>query len=158
MPVVLRWGLPAGILMLSLGHAAAVDLGLLTDSRYAAEAWFTDHVKPPSSVGAFSKPQYLPRLNDLGFATYSLRMTPETFEQPQPEFLVLTSFNYEDFDARQRACMNELLTGRLGYNRVAEFSGEPPAGQRSWLSVAGWGAPRPGKISPTIMILRRDEP
>ena len=85
-------------------------------------------------------------------------MTPETFEQPQPEFLVLTSYNYEDFDARQRACMNELLTGRLGYSSVAEFSGEPPAEPGSWLSVAGWGAPRPGKISPTITILRRQEP
>ena len=102
-------------LLLSLGHAVAVDAEMITDSRYAAEAWFRKNVDPSSSIGAFSKPQYLPRLGELGFATYSVKMSHESFDNPQPDYLVLTSYNYDDFDARQRECMSDLLSGRLGY-------------------------------------------
>ena len=128
---------------------------MLTDSRYAVEAWFEENVEPSSSVGAFSRPQYLPRLNELGYLTFAVTMTRESFDGPQPEYLVLTSYNYEDFDADQKVCMKDLLAGRLGYEVVVTFSGRYLGTGSCWLSLAGWGAPVPGKISPTITILRR---
>jgi len=150
-----RFGLPCVIFFLTLGCATAVDLEMLTDSRYAAEQWFRANVEPPSSVGAFSHPQYLPRLHEMGYATYPVSMKRETFDVPQPEFLVLTSYNYEDFDEQQRACMTDLVTGRLGYEPVAEFQKRFLGTWSHLLSVAGWGTPIPGKISPTISIMRR---
>jgi len=150
-----RWGVPCMIFLLTIGHAAAIDAEMLRDSRYAAEAWLADNVEPSSSVGAFSKPQYLPRLGDLGCPTYSVAMTREAFERPQPDYLILTSYNYDDFNGQQRACMKDLLAGRFGYQPVATFKGQYLGTGSSWLSLAGWGAPVPGKISPTITILRR---
>ena len=129
----------------------------LPDSRYAAESWFVRHADPGSSVGAISDPQYLPRINDIGLATYRVEMTQAAFERPQPDFLVLSSYNYEDFDNRRRACMRDLLAGRLGYVAVASFKGRYLGSQAHWLSIAGWGAPIPGKISPTITVLRRQD-
>ncbi len=150
-----RWGVPCMIFLLTIGYAAAIDAEMLRDSRYAAEAWLADNVEPSSSVGAFSKPQYLPRLGDLGCPTYSVAMTRDAFERPQPDYLILTSYNYDDFNSQQRTCMKDLLAGRFGYQPVATFKGHYLGTGSSWLSLAGWGAPVPGKISPTITILRR---
>lgn len=84
-------------------------------------------------------------------------MARESFEQPQPEYLVLTNYNYEDFDTAAQACMRDLLAGRLGYRPIAAFHGRFLGTGSSWLSLAGWGAPVPGKISPTVTVLRRAE-
>jgi hypothetical protein len=85
-------------------------------------------------------------------------MQRAAFDRPQPDYLLLTSYNYEDFDDAQRRCMRDLLAGRLGYVTVASFAGRFLPNRSCWLGVAGWGAPTPGKISPTITILRRLEP
>jgi len=143
------------ILLASLAYAVAIDAEMLTDSRYAAERWFRDNVEPPSQVGAFAKAQYLPRLNDKGYATYGLQMARQSFDKPQPLYLILTSFDYEDFDEQQKTCMQDLLAGRLGYTLVATFKGHFLGMGSSWLSIAGWAAPTPGKISPTINVLKR---
>ncbi|MGB2985920.1 MAG: glycosyltransferase family 39 protein [Phycisphaerae bacterium] len=157
-PMAVRFGIPCMILLPSLGYTVAINAEMLTDSRYAVETWFREHVTPPSQVGAFSKPQYLPRLSNLGYDTRGAVMAHESFDQSQPEYLILTSYNYVDFDADQRACMKDLLAGRLGYSPVVTFKGRYLSTGSSWLSLAGWGAPTPGKISPTITILRRTVP
>ena len=146
----------------SLGYAVAVNAEMLTDSRYAVEAWFAEHVPPPSSVGAFAltaepilRPQYLPRLHEMGYATYPVVMAREWFDRPQPEYLVVDSFTSEDFDDNQKACLRELLRGELGYRLIAIFEGHYLPHQRSWLSIAGCGTPVLGKISPRLVILQR---
>jgi hypothetical protein len=143
---------------MSLGYAVSIDLELIYDSRYEAETWFRDNVTPASSVGAFSNPQYLPRVHELGYATYPVRMDPEAFTRNQPEYLILTSYNYEDYDASQRACMDDLVAGELGYNVLVEFRGRFLGAGSTWLSLGGWGVPLPGKISPTLTVLRRTVP
>jgi hypothetical protein len=117
-----------------------------------------EHVERPTSVGAFSKPQYLPRLPELGYATYQVEMARESFDRPQPDYLVLSSYNYEDFDHAQQVCMRELLAGHLGYTPVVTFGGRYLGTGSCWLSIAGWATPTPGKISPTITVLRRTVP
>jgi len=146
----------------SLGYAVAVNTEMLTDSRYAAEAWFAKHVPPPSSVGAFAlttepvlRPQYLPRLHEMGYATYPVVMAREWFDRPQPQYLVVDSFTSVDFDDHQKACLRDLLRGELGYRLVAMFEGQYLPPQRSWLSIAGWGTPALGKISPRLVVLQR---
>lgn len=162
-PEFVRYGVPVAVCALSLGYAIAIDVEMLTDSRYQAEKWFTNHVEPPSSVGAFAadrryplKPQYLPRVHELGYATYPVDMDLESFDRPQPDYLILTSYNYEDFDHTQSRCMRALIKGRLGYMPVATFAGRYLGTGACWLSLTGWGAPTPGKISPTIIILKRN--
>lgn len=139
----------------SFSYGFAVNLEMMSDSRYAAEEWFKKNVPPPSSIGATSKPQYLPRLTELGYATYSIPMTRDSFNQPQPEYLVLTSYDYEDYSEEQRASMDELVPGRLGYKLVASFDGKYLPPHRSWLAIAGWGTPNIGKISPRILVFKK---
>ncbi len=153
----LRWSLLVLLLLISVAHCVAVDMEMITDSRYEAEAWFAEHVEPSSSIGAFSKAQYLPRFVEQGYETYAVDMTRESFDRPQPDFLVLSSYNFEDFDAEQTSCMKELLTGQLGYELAVTFKGRHLGTGSSWLSLAGWGAPVPGKISPTVVVMRREE-
>ena len=154
-PAELRLGIPGILLLLSLGYAVAINAAMVTDSRYDAERWFVGHVERQASVGAFSKPQYLPRLHELGYATYQVDMSRESFDQPQPDYLVLSSYNYEDFDQTQKVCMGELLAGHLGYTPVVTFGSRYLGTGSCWLSIAGWGTPPPGKISPTITVLQR---
>ncbi len=164
-PIFFRLAPIVGVLAPTVGYALAMNAAMLTDTRYQAEAWFQDNVPRPSSVGAFAmkeeptlRPQYLPRVNELGYATYPVVMARDWFDRPQPEQLILSSFNYEDFDDDQRACMNELVAGKLGYEPIAEFRGEYLGARASWLSLAGWGTPTPGKISPELAILQRRKP
>jgi hypothetical protein len=165
LPEVVRWGIPVAVFLLSAGYTTAIDAEMVTDSRYEAEEWFRGNVEPSSSIGAFLAQdhmpltgQYLPRVHELGYATYPVEMKPESFERQQPDYLILTSYNYDDFSTEQKRCKEQLVKGRLGYTPVATFTGRYLGTGSSWLSLAGWGAPTPGKIGPTIIILKRDEP
>ncbi len=156
-----RIGLLSAILIPTVLYSGAMSLEMISDSRYAAEQWFRKNVPVDRSVGAFLidektplKPQYLPRVHEMGYATYPVAMSRESFQRPQPEYLLLTSYNYEDFDAEQRNVMALLRSGELGYQTVAEFRGQYLPGRRSLLALAGWGSPIPGKISPTILVMR----
>ncbi len=156
----------AVIFLPTLGYSIAVDAEMITDSRYKAEQWFELHVSTTSSVGAFSmddtlklRSQYLPRLHELGYATYPVVMLPESFVQAQPSYLVLTEYNYEDFEKQQRSCMRSLLLGDFGYDIVEQFERHYLGDRSSWLSLASRGTPLLGKISPTLIVLQhRDRP
>jgi len=157
-----RAAILAVIFLPTLGYSIAVDAEMITDSRYAAEDWFDREVKPEASIGAFSmndkpklRPQYLPRLHERGYATYPVVMSLASFVQLQPIFLVLTNYNYGDFGEQQRLCMSKLLAGNLGYDIVAQFERPFIGDGSSWLSLAGWGTPHLGKISPTLIVLQR---
>lgn len=162
LPLATRCVLPMLVFLPTLGYAIAIDLEMTGDSRYAAEGWFLAHAPPPTDVGAFPafegfpfKPHYLPRLGNLGYRTYPVLMSRDSFVSAQPEYLTLTEYTWADFDGRQRACMDALVAGELGYKVVAQFDKQFLGTGRSWLALAGWGAPIPGKISPSLIILRR---
>ena len=157
-PAPIRIGVPSIVILFSLGYTLAINAELITDSRYQAERWFLDNVPTSTGIGAFAHPQYLPRLTELGYPTYRVSMARVSFDQPQPEYLVLSSYNYTDFDAREHDCRRALVAGELGYSPVVTFRGRFLGTGSSWLSLAGWGAPIPGKISPTTIILRRECP
>jgi hypothetical protein len=155
LPVTIRYFIPFVVGLPAIGYAIAVDAEMLTDSRYEVEAWFEKHVEPPSSVGVFSKPQYLPRVNHMGYSVHVLQMTRETFAGPLPEYLILSSYNYEDLDEQAQAVMEDLIGERLNYRIVATFRRRFLGTNGSWLSLAGWGGERVGKISPTVIVLQR---
>lgn len=152
-----RFTLTAGVFLPTVMYAWSMNAEMLTDSRYRAEAWFRQNVPLSATVGAFSNPQYLPRFQDMGYATFHVTMTRESFDRPQPDYLILTSYNYEDFDDDERSVMRDLTGETLGYTRVTEFDGRFLGTARSLIGIAGWGAPVPGKISPTLVVLRRGE-
>jgi len=151
-PAWLRIGPPLAVLLPTLGYAAAVDIEMRHDSRYACEAWFDAHVARPSSVMVISDWQYLPRLREMGYAA-----ADETYAwRDLPEYVVVTHYTTEDFDDERQVWLDELMSGRAGFEVVARFGGWRYLGPGGhWISAAGWGAPPPGKISPRLTVLRR---
>ncbi len=146
----------------TLGYCFAVDLEMINDSRYAAEVWLRSNAPPSASIGGLTgdvarfRPQYLPRAHEMGYATYPVLAERRSFDDPQPDYLMLSSFDCQDMNAEQQACMDDLRRGALGYARVAEFEARFLGPRRSWLGAAGWFAPPPGKISPTITVFVSD--
>lgn len=148
----------------SLAYTTALNVEVMNDSRYEAEDWFAENLSVETSVGALVndldrpfRPQYLPRVHDMGYATFPVVARTESFDTKQPEILLLSQYDHDDFGEEQRACIDHLLAGRLGYELVAQFEAKYLGTGRSWLAVAGWLAPTPGKISPTITIFKRIE-
>lgn len=157
-----KFGVIMVIFVPTLAYAWSVNLEMVHDSRYAAEDWFRKHAPADAAIGALTddlqrfSPQYLPRLHEQGFATYPVLCRVEEFDRPQPEFLVLSSFDHQDFGTAGRDCAKELMDGLHGYKPVAVLRPAYLGTARSWLGLAGWMAPAPGKISPQVTIFQAD--
>jgi hypothetical protein len=149
----------AALLLLVIGSTAAYTRGLQVtshqDTRYAVEQWFAENVPTTATVGAFSKPQYMPRLHDQGYAVYPVEMSDAALRRPQPEYLVLTSQNYEDYRGEEAACLQRLLAGQYGYEPIAKVDGVHVGKLPSMWYLAAYGSPGIGKLSPTVIVLRR---
>lgn len=143
----------------TVAYALWVNVELTRDTRYEAEAWFRAEVPAMSDVGIFvNKLQYLPRLHEAGYRYAALTMQRETFARPAPPWLVLSSYDYQEYDIEQAAVLDELVQGRMGFEVAAMFSRPAWGDTWSWLAAASLGVERPGKISPTIIVLRRPSP
>ncbi len=151
---VLKWLIAAGVALPTAGYLTSLSREMMTDSRYAAEAWLHDRVPAGSPIGVFCKPQYLPRLLEMGYDVYELEMTPESIAAHPCAALVLSSYDFEGYEGASRDTFETLLRGESGYAVAERLGGLQYLGSgRSWLSLAGWGAEPPGKISPEISIL-----
>ncbi|MCC7293982.1 MAG: glycosyltransferase family 39 protein [Phycisphaerales bacterium] len=136
------------------GYLASVSFEMMTDSRYLAESWLRDRVPAGSPIGVFCKPQYLPRLIEMGYDVYSLEMTAESIAAHPCAALVLSSYDFRGYAGANRDTFETLVHGEGGYDVAAQLGGLRYLGTgNSWLSLAGWGAEPPGKISPEIIVL-----
>jgi hypothetical protein len=158
---LVRFFVPLVIFLPTLANAIAIDVEMISDSRYAAEEWFRENVSQSASVGAVTEnvgqfsPQYLPRVHEMGYATYPVECSLESFNSPQPDYLILSGFDHQDFNETAMRCAQQLLAGRLGYEPLIVFKSRYLGTGSSWLAFAGWYSPIPGKISPPITIFRR---
>ncbi|MCG3129680.1 MAG: hypothetical protein FLDDKLPJ_00414 [Phycisphaerae bacterium] len=134
----------------------ALNLEMRGDSRYAAETWLTQRVPGSARIGVFGKPQYLPRVVELGLRVHEIEMNPASIAVSDCDVLILSSFETQGYEEPQRAVLGALTEGRLGYREVARFEGLGYLTDRSWWRVAAWGTEPTGKISPTIRFLIRN--
>lgn len=117
-----RSGVAAAIAY-TLAYGASMDLGLVLDSRYAAEKWLAAHLAPETVVGTDGALSYLPRLPP-GVRVVPVTMTPDgPVAAHPPEYLVLSDAHYRRYLRREqlRAAVEQLLAGDLGYEPVAIF-------------------------------------
>jgi 4-amino-4-deoxy-L-arabinose transferase-like glycosyltransferase len=135
------------VLACSSGYGASMNLGLLWDTRYAAEEWLALHLPADAVVGTDGELTYLPRL-PRGTATVPVEMTAHGLatESTTPEYLVLSDAHYRRYlrRAELRAATRRLLHGDDEYEPVAVF-------QPRW-SPAAELIPT---VAPRIVILRR---
>jgi hypothetical protein len=146
----------AGLLALALGHEFALSLGLdlrmLGDARYEAEAWLEAHVPRGARIAALSGSKFLPRIERMG---YRIRwfappeLQPGALEADGSEWAVISAGGHPFAD---RAYLEEIRAGRRGYD-VAHVAAGGPALPR-WLRTRF----PPGAVSPQVWILRRAGP
>jgi hypothetical protein len=142
----------AGLLALAFAHeyAAALhlDLRMLGDSRYEAEAWLAEHVPRDRRIAALSAAKAMPRVERMG---YEVRWHPidairrGTLEADGAEWVLLTSGGFPGSDRRY---LDDLRAGRLGYELA--YLAEGRARIRGLDPRLG-----PGSLSPPIYVLRK---
>jgi hypothetical protein len=150
------WARPAAAAVLAVAfaheYAAALhlDLRMLGDSRYQAEAWLAEHVPRDRRIAALSAEKAMPRVERMG---YVVRWYPidsiarGTLEADGAEWAMLTSGNFPGSD---RAYLHELRSGRLGYDVAFLAKG---------VRTIRWLDPKlgPGGLSPPVYVLRKRE-
>lgn len=139
----------AAVVVYAFVYGTSMNLGLLLDSRYAAESWLTEHVAPGAVVGINGDATYLPRLPH-GIATVAVDLSeggPLAHGAP-PDFLVLSDAYYRRYlrHANTRGVVRQLLAGGFGWERVAVFHRRGLAATQLIPTV-----------NPRIVILRRRE-
>ena len=139
-----RTGIAVASLLCLLGLARAIEVDVLmrTDSRYRVEAWLAEHVPAGGSVEFYQKPVYMPRFVGLQATLIPLdERTIAGVESRRPQLIVLSSASRKGIThfwnpdwtkgslmierPAARAFLNALESGKLPYQRVAEFSQEP---------------------------------
>lgn len=155
-PFILRYLAVIVFALPSLAYTSAVSLEMLTDSRYDAEEWMTDHVPPGAKIGVFSKPQYLPRLLEMNYDLRDVRMDDAALATTDADWLVVSSFEAYGDDERQAKVQGRLLSGQCGFDVAATFTGRGFLDQsRCVLALPAIGTEPVGKISPRVTVLRR---
>ena len=145
----------------SVARGASVNLLMMRDSRYAAEAWLARHVGPQATVGYFEPLAYLPRPGALAFL--ELDASVEALAMADPEFLVVNT----EFARRERALAFyvPLFTGsHPRYRPVARFKSTPGPAALLANDPVFWNGVEDAftnldKINPDIQVYaRRDLP
>jgi hypothetical protein len=121
-------GAGAALLGWALFECAAVDASLLEDTRYDAEAWLTEHVRPGESLEVYGNIVYLPRLPAQARVTRVDRRPVETrnplpgaqevlapfedVERRKPQWIVVTEPQLGPYlaDPAEVARMGRILT------------------------------------------------
>ena len=129
--------------------ALNLDLHMIRDSRYAAEAWLAENVPRGARVGTLSGSGFLPRLERMGYEVRVFlpgEVKPGDLEAADLDWALLSSVGHPLADA---SYLKDLRAGRLGYQVAFEVGEAHPAG--GWLDLPQ----RPGVVSPRITVLRR---
>ena len=105
-------------------YGTSMNLGLVYDSRYAAESWLAANVAPGALVGTNGEGVYLPRV-PATLRTVPVDVTKDglRYDGTAPDYLVLSDAYYARYLRRAvvRPVFLELLQGDGGYERVATF-------------------------------------
>jgi hypothetical protein len=156
-PILFRAAPIAIIYVLSILYCVGLDLELLNDSRYDAEAWLVKNVGAKDHVAILTDIRWAPRLQ-LTSLDYSYRIglkivspiTPQILAQkPVPQYVVLNE-NY--LNTLDPAFRKALLDSSLGYKEVAKFENKYFYPKKTVFGFAGWPVPKTHFISPTVLI------
>jgi hypothetical protein len=133
-------------------YGASMRLGMLFDSRYAAERWVREHVAADALVGLHGEATYLPRVLPP-VRTEQVEIGPDgVIANELPDYLILSAAYYvRFFRAVGRftyagPMVTKLLAGEVGYQPVARFD-QPYLSATALIPT----------VSPRIVILQRRE-
>ena len=149
-----RRALAAGVFALAVGHAFLralhLDLFLLDDARYRAEAFLRAHAEPAARVAVFAPDRYLPRLGAQGLEVWRVpedAWSAEGLRAGGATWVVLSERFHPRFRDERRLFFDALRAGSLGWTLRAEARGTTPL--EPWLGGPGLV----GAVNPTVTIL-----
>jgi 4-amino-4-deoxy-L-arabinose transferase-like glycosyltransferase len=140
-------------------RAASVDLLLVDDARYAAEAWLRVAVRPGQVVAASTRPGYMPRFSGLDYR--EVFPTPDATLAAAPDYIVVNvefTNRFPDASAPHR-WLGWLESGASPYEEVFRYKA-----RLGWTALAWWPAfadrredpyTNLDKANPEIVIFRR---
>lgn len=155
---VLRAGI-VGVLTYSFAYVMAVNMAMLSDSRYAIEAWIRSNVEPGATIGLIGTLEHVPRIN--GVFTRFLNPTAQEIRSVSPEYVVVNADWVRRFQpgTPEHDGYRDLREGRLGYRpafesyRPVSFAGMSfstrfePFGQTGYSTLT--------RINPPMLVFRR---
>ncbi|HKY31046.1 MAG TPA: glycosyltransferase family 39 protein [Candidatus Polarisedimenticolia bacterium] len=156
-PRAARAAVPAAVFGLSALYCLALDLEMLHDTRYRAEAWFREHARPGALVATLAPATLAPRLQFMGFRhewRYGRPTRRGLLERGgRPDYLVLSEKYFTNPALFEPSFLRGLLEGKEGYALRATLRKEhlPPA--PGLLGLAGRPRPWLDQVSPTLYIL-----
>jgi len=124
---VLGRGLILLAMLYSLSYAGSIDVMMVRDARYAAEAWMSKNIPVDMPVGMLVPPLYAPRVGAR--PRIELEASLEGLIGPRPCFVVVNTryaARYADSAAGQEL-LAALARGALGYREVFRYRGTLPA-------------------------------
>lgn len=143
----LRRPLAAAVLVWGLARVLAVDLALVRDARYAAEAWMAANVPPGATVAVTGPLTHLPRLHGYD---WTQRASLGAAIAGRPSFVVLT------VDYAREASPGTGLGGDTSY--AIAYRHRTPA---PWPLDLGWwisgleAHTNLHKVNPEVIVLRK---
>ncbi len=152
-PAWARWALGAAVIVFGLTRGLAVDLSMVGDSRYAAEAWMAGNIPRRAPIAVIGPLTHLPRV--YGY-DWTQRNSLTGVESLRPEYVILTS------DYAREASGEDSLVDRtareLGYG--VAFRGRtalPGPLDLGPLILGLEGYTNLHKINPEVAVLKRPE-
>jgi hypothetical protein len=112
-------------LVWGLFEAAAVDVNLLCDPRYAAEAWLRDHLRPGDTVETYGLNVYMPRFPP---GSRVIRVGPEASDHRNPMPGVEEVVDAYD-NARGRGARYVVLSAGWGWRYLIDARAFPTQGR-----------------------------
>ena len=148
------------LLAYGVGRCLSLDLALLHDARYAAEAWLGEHAAPPALVSPTGPLEYLPRMD--GLEARPLGPSVARLRKVEPPFVVVNADYTERADpgSGEHELYTGLESGILGYRLAFAHRYDAP-----WLLLRTEDLlDRPGalvrsnigKVNPEIRVYERE--
>jgi hypothetical protein len=143
-------------LALALAHEYVatlhLDLRMLYDSRYEAEAWLEANVPKDERITALAAPAFLPRIDRMGYSVRWVALSDiqrGLVEGDGAEWLLLIDGGHPLSD---RDYLEGIRAGRFGYEVAYLAKGSVPL--PNWLGLRR----APGAVSPPIFVMRKRDP
>jgi len=160
-PKIIKILIPVFIYSASLLYCIGIDMEMANDSRYRAEDWLRKNVETNEVIIALAGANYSPRLHQLNYRYGFIEKRPKNEQmiskiRPYADYLVLSQKEYQISSAFDRQFLEKLLSGSMGYHRVATFSNLYHYPRKTIFGFAGWPRKIHSVVSPTIIILRKN--
>jgi hypothetical protein len=145
---------------LALARAVALDVMMVNDPRYDAEAWLREHAAPTERVMAIGHDTLLPRSSMAPWTP--ARLNPELLDHTRPEVLIVNvgfAMRAEE-GSSARQTFARLDAGATEYRRVARFRGRampPLSWERRFQDVTDDPFTNLTKVNPTLDVYVRGD-